>query len=146
MMKPIELSKKPGFQPGKSGNPKGRPRGVPDRRNEWREALAEHLPELIDRLVAQAKSGDEFATKLILERVAPPLRPQGQTIRVPGLDAADGFAAKAEAVLAALGRGQMPIETGRHLLEALATVAKITELDDLFRRVEELERKKEDKP
>lgn len=134
------------FQPGQSGNPRGRPRGIPDRRNAWREALADHLPELIDRLVEKAKSGDEFATKLILERVAPPLRPQGQTVKVPGLDAAHGFAAKAEAVLAALGRGQLPIETGRHLLEALGTVAKIAELDDLFRRVEELERKKENKP
>lgn len=134
------------FEPGKSGNPKGRPRGVPDRRNQWREVLAEHLPEMIDKLIGRAKAGDEFAIKLILERVAPPLRPQSQSVVLPSLEIAEGIAAKAEAVLEALGAGQLSVDTGRNLLEAIATVAKIAEINDLLKRVETLEQKKGNTP
>jgi hypothetical protein len=104
--------------------------------------LAEHLPELIEKLVSRAKAGDEFAIKLILERVAPPLRPQGQRVVLPRVEVARGTVAKAEAVLEALGAGEVPVETGRSLLEAIATVARITEIHDLLRRVETLEEKK----
>ena len=131
------------FEPGHSGNPKGRPKGVPDRRNAWREALADHVPELIEKLVEKARSGDEFAIKLILERVAPPLRAQGESVDVPGMSGAIGLSAKAEVVLAALAAGQMPVETGRALLDSIGAIAKITEVDDLLKRVEELEKKKE---
>lgn len=134
------------FQPGHSGNPKGRPKGVPDRRSAWREALADHLPELLDHLVARAKAGDEFAIKAILERVAPPLRAHGPSVDVPGMSSAVGLAAKAEVVLMALGDGQISVDSGRALLEAIGALAKITEVDELLKRVEELERKKESKP
>jgi hypothetical protein len=132
------------FEPGRSGNPKGRPRGVPDRRNEWRRALANYLPDLIDQLVTKATAGDEFAIKLILERVAAPLRPQSQTVTLPGMETAEGLAAKAEIVLEALAVGLLPIDAGRGLLEAISIVAKIAELDELMKRVEALEHTKRD--
>jgi len=146
MTKPPASERPQRFQPGKSGNPRGRPKGIPDRRNAWRDRLAEHLPELIDDLVKRAKAGDEFSIKLILERVAPPLRPQGQVVEVQGLEDAHGLAAKAELILRAVGLGQMPVETGRLFLEALGSVARIAEFDELTKRVEELERKQESSP
>ncbi len=145
MNKSIKSTGSQRFQPGKSGNPKGRPRGVSDRRNAWREALLEHLPDLVDHLVKKAKAGDEFAIKLILERVAPPMRPCGQVAEVPGLDAARGLSAKADAVLGALGRGQISVDSGRALLDAIGAVAKITEIDDLLRRIEQHEQTQEAK-
>ncbi|GAB3371902.1 hypothetical protein GCM10027431_21500 [Lysobacter rhizosphaerae] len=131
--------------PETGGNPKGRPRGVVDRRNEWREALASHLPALIDQLVAKAKAGDKFAIKLILERVAPPLRPHSQPILIAGMENVS-LTTKAEAVLKAIGAGQVPVDAGRGLLDAISVVAKITEIDDLLKRVQALEQKKETTP
>lgn len=143
MTKSRRTTKAAPFKPGQSGNPKGRPRGVPDRRNEWREALAEHLPDLIENLVTKAKAGDEFSIRLILERVAPPLRPHSQPILIAGMES-ESLTAKAEAVLAALGAGQVPVDAGRGLLEAIGAVAKITEIDDLIKRVQALEQQKEE--
>lgn len=143
MTKPPTPESSRRFQPGKSGNPRGRPRGVPDRRSAWREALADHLPQLLDLLVVKAKAGDEFAIKAILERVAPPLRSQAQNVDLPAISGAVGLAAKAELVLIAIGDGSIPVDTGRALLEAIGTLAKITEVDELLKRVEKLESKKE---
>ena len=99
----------------------------------------DYLPDLIERLVARARAGDEFAIKMVLERVAAPLRPQGAAVNVPNWESAQGLTAKAEAILAALVRGQVPVDAGRSLLEALAVVGKIAELEDLARRVGNLE-------
>lgn len=144
MSKTIKVKTTAKFQPGKSGNPKGRPRGVPDCRSEWRDGLAKHLPALIDQLVDKAKAGDEFAIKLILERVAPPLRSQGPTVNIKDMEKAKGLAAKAEVVLTALACGGLPIDAGRSLLEAIGAVARISEVDELAKRVEALEQLKGD--
>lgn len=127
------------YRPGRSGNPKGRPKGVPDRRNQWRVALAECLPDLIHQLERRAQNGDDFAIKLILERVAPPLRPDGIVVTLPELAVADSLTAKANAVFNAIGEGRIPVDAGRALIESLTNVARIAESDELAKRVEALE-------
>lgn len=127
------------FQKGCSGNAAGRPKGIKDKRLQWREALAEHLPELVDLLVAKAKAGDEFSIRLVLERVAPPLRPQGPTVELPDLLEAPTLSSKAEAILGAVASGRLPVDTGRGLLDALAAVAKAIEVEQLTARIEALE-------
>ena len=72
----------------------------------------DYLPDLIERLVARARAGDEFAIKMVLERVAAPLRPQGAAVNVPNWESAQGLTAKAEAILAALDCGI----SSRHLV------------------------------
>jgi hypothetical protein len=128
------------FKPGQSGNPKGRAPGSKDKRQRWREALAERLPDLIEQLEAKARAGDQFAIKMILERVAPPLRPQGPTVLIPELASAGTLVDKAEAILKATGEGLLPVDTARALLDSVAALAKIREVDDILRRVEALEK------
>lgn len=144
--RPKSTGKATPFKPGQSGNPKGRPKGVPDRRNQWREALADELPNIVEQLKRRATNGDDTAIRLILERVAPPLRPQGPAVELPELLEADGLAAKAEAVLAAIAMGRLSVDAGRSLLDALGAVAKAVEVHELTRRVEALEATKHKPP
>lgn len=129
------------FKPGKSGNPKGRPKGIADRRTQWRDNLRMELPDLLSKLVQMAREGDPHALKLILDRVAPPLRPQAEPIDLPGLASAGTLTERAQAVVAAVAAGEIGTDAASDLLTALGSVARITEIDELAARVAALEKK-----
>ena len=58
---------------GQSGNPSGRKAGT-GRVAEMRAGLAECLPEVLSSLSKAAVAGDMQATRILLDRVLPPLR------------------------------------------------------------------------
>jgi len=77
--------KRPGrWKAGESGNLKGKPPGSGELQ-KLRAAIGEHVPEIINQLVAAARGGDIQAARLILERVLPPVKAieQPQTIDLP---------------------------------------------------------------
>jgi len=115
---------------GQSGNPKGRVTGS-GKIDKLRAALAEELPEVMNALLAQAKGGDTAAIKLVLERCIPTLRPMDAvtTLILP----TDG--GLAEQVRAALAAGQLPVNQATSILQALAGLARLVELDNLENRV-----------
>ena len=71
------------FQKGQSGNPTGRPRGIPSPATKLRKAIEQDIPDIIAALVNAAKQGDTTAARILLDRVVPPLRPQGMPVTVP---------------------------------------------------------------
>lgn len=126
------------WQRGVSGNPAGRRPGTGEVAR-LRAAIAEHLPEIIDKLKVAALNGDVAAARLLLERVIPPTKAAED---VAALQLPDGtLTAQGRAVLAAVGAGDLAPGQGAALLASLGTLARITETDELVRRIETLEAK-----
>lgn len=50
------------------------------RRNEIRAAIERAAPELIERILADARNGDTHAAIALLDRVAPKLRPANTVV------------------------------------------------------------------
>ncbi len=125
------------FKRGKSGNPKGRPKGRPDRRTALRELLQPHAQELIQKAVDLALEGDGQALRLCLERLVPPIRSTDEPVVLDGLTGS--LTEKAEKIVAAMAAGTLTPSQATDALQSLSAHARIKEVDDLERRVSELE-------
>ncbi|WHZ12960.1 MAG: hypothetical protein OJF60_003401 [Burkholderiaceae bacterium] len=129
--------KRPGrWKPGESGNPKGRKPGQ-SAITKLRANIAQHVPAIVDQLVEAAKAGDVAAARLLLERVLPPVRAieQPQLIALP-----DGtLTEQGRAVLAAVAAGELAPAQGAQLITAVGTLARVSEIDELERRIAALE-------
>ena len=126
--------------PGQSGNPSGRKPGT-GTVAKLRESIAEHMAEIIAKQVALAKTGDAQAARLLLDRVLPPLRAAEQV--APIALSGEGLAAQGRAVVAAAGAGEIAPGQASQLLTGLAALAKLIETEDLERRIDALEKKRQ---
>ena len=124
------------WKPGQSGNPTGKPPGSGELQR-LRAAIGEHVPEIIDQLVAAARAGDIQAARLILERVLPPVKAieLAQAIDMPLGTLTD----QGRAVLAAIAAGELAPGQGSQLLAAIGTLGKVVEVDELAARIAALE-------
>lgn len=104
-----------------------------------RAKLATGSDAVIKIVIEKAKAGDMQAASLILQRLVPAIKPTSEPIQFDftGETPTD----QARSIMAAIAAGDIPPDQGRALIEALASVAKITELDELSRRLEALEAK-----
>jgi hypothetical protein len=124
------------WRPGQSGNPDGKPPGS-GQVQKLRAAISEHIPEIIGRLVEQAKAGDAQSARLLLERVLPPIKAAELPVLISLPDG--GLTDQGRAVLAAAGAGELPPTQAAQLLASLGALAKLIETDELARRIEALE-------
>lgn len=124
------------WRAGQSGNPRGRRPGSGEVA-KLRAAIAEHVPTIIERLVAAALQGDTGAARLLLERVCPPLK---ATEEPAPLALPDGtLTEQGRAVLGAVAAGTLAPGQGAALLGAIGTLARVAEVDELERRLTALE-------
>lgn len=82
--------------------------------------------------------GDVGASRLLLERVLPAIKPVElpQTIALPsGGDLTD----KGHALLQAAADGEIPATLAASLMTALGALARVSEVDELARRIAALE-------
>ena len=136
-------SKKRGrWKSGESGNPKGRTPGTGEVAR-LRESIAEHLPEIITQLVAKAKEGDTQAARLLLERVLPPRKAIEPMVELT-LPDGEGMTAQGVAIVQAVAAGILPPGQGAQLLTGLGALTRIKEIDELERRITQLEGVKHD--
>jgi hypothetical protein len=124
---------------GTSGNPKGAPKGTVHASTRLRKAIAAELPGVIDALIDAAKKGDTTAAGILLSRSLPPLRPSRDHVIVDGVTAESTPAEIAIAVTRAACAGTLPADVAADLAAALASVAKVREVDELARRLDALE-------
>ncbi len=75
------------FVPGVSGNPNGRPKGSPNITKQLEAAVKEYiaspsrihrLHKVIDRLLTQAEDGNVGAAKLLLDKIVPNAKDEGE--------------------------------------------------------------------
>lgn len=124
------------WKAGESGNPAGRKPGTGEVA-QIRAAIAERVPELLEKLVAQALEGDTAAARLLLERTIAPLKAvePAQPLTLP-----DGtLTAQGRAVLASVAAGELAPGQGAQLLAAIGSLARVAEVDELAARVAALE-------
>lgn len=127
------------WKPGQSGNPAGRAPGSGEVA-KLRATIAGYVPALVAVLVERALGGDVGAARLLLERVIPPLKASEDAAP---LTLPDGtLTDQGRAVLGAVAAGDLAPGQGAALLASLGTLAKLTETDELTRRIETLEAKR----
>lgn len=136
-MATTEKKKRGKWKAGESGNPNGRPPGVGEV-TKLRNSIAEHLPEIITQLVTKAKEGDAQAARLLLERVLPPMKAIEPMVELT-LPNGEGITAQGMAIVQAVAAGTLAPGQGAALLSGLGALARIMEIDELERRITQLE-------
>jgi len=129
--------KRKGWRPGQSGNPKGKTAGSGELQR-LRASIAEHVPSILDQLVAAAQGGDVQAARLILERVLPPVKAIEQAVELQ-LPAGGTLTAQGRAVLLAVAGGELAPSQGAALLGAIGSLARVTAIDEFEARLTKLE-------
>jgi hypothetical protein len=126
----------PKFKAGISGNPKGRPK---DRTPATliRKSIANDMPEILLKLVEQAKDGDTAAAKILLDRCCPVLKPQAMAINLP---VNGSLAEQGGEIIRATMTGEIPADIGSQLITALSNQSKLIELQELTQRLDRIEK------
>ena len=125
------------WKKGESGNPLGRRPGT-GKVAQLRENIAQHLPEIIEKLVIKAKDGDSQAARLLLERVLPPVKPIEQSVKISFPVDAD-LSTQGQSIIQAVADGTLAPSQGSSLLTSLGILARIKEMDELEKRLTALE-------
>ncbi|GHE19998.1 DUF5681 domain-containing protein [Halomonas urumqiensis] len=129
-----ERDSKGRFTKGASGNPSGRPRKA----DELRQLLEGDAEEVARKVLEVARGGDMNACRLVLERLVPAVRPAHACVTFE-LDEEKPLADQGRQILAAVATGALPPDQGKALLDALAALARVTEIDEIDRRLKAIE-------
>lgn len=127
------------FKTGQSGNPSGRPKGILDRRTELRKQLGEHSQAVIKRVVdACLIDGDMTACKIIVDRIVSQLKPKAEPVTFE-IDTSQPLTQQAASVLQAVAAGELDPMTGKAIIDTIAGLSRVTEIDELTTRLNKLE-------
>jgi hypothetical protein len=123
------------FVKGQSGNAKGRPQGTKTQR-AVAERVGPKLDALVDKLLASALDGDTQAAKLLLDRIAPALKPADGPVSLP---LTGRFDDDSKAVLTALGAGEISPSVAAQILAGINASARTAEVTEIGQRLQRLE-------
>ena len=95
--------------------------------------------EITQAVVAAAKKGDLAAARLVIERLAPPLRERPLSLPLPDTRTASGVSEAQQAILDAVGGGEILPGEGTALAGILEARRKALETVELEQRISALE-------
>lgn len=133
-------TRKTTWLPGQSGNPKGKPVGARNKATMMVLNLMETGAEDITKAVIEAaRGGDLSAARLVLERIAAPMRERPIFIDLPDTSTGAGINHAQQAILEAVGAGELLPGEGQVLAGIVEARRKAVETDDLEKRIAALE-------
>jgi hypothetical protein len=126
---------------GKTGNPAGRP---PCSRNKstlfFENLLNGQAEELIAKTIELALKGDTTALRLCLERICPPRKERTIELTMPEIREPKLLTAAIPAILTAVAEGRVTPVEAETLTRIVETGIRVIEVEELSRRVAELEK------
>lgn len=136
------MERKSTWKKGQSGNPAGKPRGARNRATMMVLGLMEDGAKEIAQVVMDAaRGGDLSAARLVLERLAPPLRERPIAICLPDTSTAEGINQAQQAIIEAVGAGELLPGEGSALSGLVEARRRVLETIELEQRVTALEEK-----
>lgn len=128
------------WKKGQSGNPAGKKPGTRNRATMMVLGLMEQgAEEITQAVVDAARGGDLSAARLVLERLAPPLRERPISIGLPDTSTTDGISKAQQAIIEAVGAGELLPGEGNALAGLVEARRKALETMELEQRLTALE-------
>ena len=124
------------FKKGVSGNPSGRPKGI-GKIGQIRNQISEALPEIVDKLIADAKTGDIQSARLLVDKVIP--TPKVQSLPICIELSGDSLLNDSRVILEAAIRGELSLDQASDFLSAANDYLKLKEFHELEDRLFKLE-------
>jgi hypothetical protein len=125
----------PRWKPGmKSPNPAGRPKGIVDKRLQVRNLLNEGADKVVSKVIESALNGDMQAAALVIARITPSLKATAERVRFE-FDATAPMTTQVQAVLQGIADGEVPTDIGKQIIESIAALAGIKQMDELEQRL-----------
>lgn len=106
-----------------------------------RRGLA-NLGEATQAVIDAARQGDLAAARLVIERIAPPMRERPIQIDLPDTHTAEGISAAQNAIVQAVGAGELLPGEGTALAAIIESKRKALETEELEKRISALEARK----
>ena len=129
------------FQPGQSGNPAGKPKGARSALYAALDQAAEEAaPQIIEGLVAAAKSGDARAADILFRRAWPERKGRPVQFSAGSLLTPGGLVEAMAGITAAMAAGEMTPDEAAAVSSVLEIHRKAIETESLADRIEVLEK------
>lgn len=138
----LQVDRKPDgtFSPGQSGNPSGKPKGAKNKTTLAAKDLLEGEAEsLSKKAIELALNGDVTALRICLDRIAPSLKSTAPTVHVE-IDESLNLADIAKTFVREASKGKIAPDIAAQLVSAVASVARVEEMESIKERLQSLER------
>lgn len=127
------------FKPGQSGNPAGKPKGTKHKTTQAAMVLLDGEAEALTRKAIElALGGDVTALRLCLDRFAPSLKSTAPMVNLD-MPPPNSLTETAKAFVGAAANGEMPPDIAAQLVSAVASVARVEEMESIKERLQSLE-------
>jgi len=140
---PRESGLRPGWQPGRSGNPAGRPKGTRNKATLLAESLLHgEAEQIIRKLIDGAIKGDPACLRLAVERLLPAMKDKPVSIAMPTIRTAQDAVEASSVLASAVAEGEVTPSEAAAVATVIEAHRRTLEVADLERRIVALEEAK----